>query len=187
MRRIGRLISASSAVEKQTNSTFKKLSRRYAGLPFYLSRARQFDYHHLAFSCLDDIPALIAQIEHNVVDLEIRSIYLPFNFFVGNRDRDFAARAQHNDGDAWSYFPNTLDLIQRERHGMKSTGVVKGCHHADEPITVKRYNITARQKDMRTIDTWLKRHGHGRDRSAFLIASALEKIRHESRTARVKR
>ena len=47
-------------------------------------------------------------------------------------------------------------------------------------LAVKRYNITAQQKDMRAIDTWLKRHGHGRDRSAFLISSALEKIQEES-------
>jgi predicted RNase H-like HicB family nuclease len=51
-------------------------------------------------------------------------------------------------------------------------------------LNVKRYNITAQQKDMRAIDTWLKRHGHGRDRSAFLVTSALEKIQHESRKTR---
>ena len=46
-------------------------------------------------------------------------------------------------------------------------------------ISVKRFNITAREADIKVIDNWLKRSGRQYDRSSFLIQSAIERIRQE--------
>jgi predicted RNase H-like HicB family nuclease len=50
-------------------------------------------------------------------------------------------------------------------------------------LRVKRYNIAARDTDMKKIDRFLKSHGRKRDRSEFLISSALREIERESRSA----
>ncbi len=46
-------------------------------------------------------------------------------------------------------------------------------------IAVKRFNITARESDMKVIDNWLKRTGKHHDRSSFLVQSAIERIHQE--------
>ena len=48
-------------------------------------------------------------------------------------------------------------------------------------VKVKRYNIAARNTDMRKIDNFLKSQGRNRDRSDFLIQAALEKVNNEKR------
>ncbi len=48
---------------------------------------------------------------------------------------------------------------------------------------VKRFNITARESDINAIDTYLKKRGQKRDRSEFLVSSALQRIRRETRYA----
>jgi predicted RNase H-like HicB family nuclease len=49
-------------------------------------------------------------------------------------------------------------------------------------LRVKRYNIAARDTDMKKIDRFLRQHGRKRDRSEFLISSALREIDRESRS-----
>lgn len=43
-------------------------------------------------------------------------------------------------------------------------------------VRVKRFNIAAREADMKRIDGFLKKSGRSRDRSEFLIQSALREI-----------
>jgi len=50
-------------------------------------------------------------------------------------------------------------------------------------LRVKRYNIAARDADMRKIDRFLKKRGRHRDRSEFLISSALREIDREQKSA----
>ena len=49
-------------------------------------------------------------------------------------------------------------------------------------LRVKRYNIAARDTDMKKIDRFLKQRGRSRDRSEFLISSALREISRESKS-----
>jgi len=44
---------------------------------------------------------------------------------------------------------------------------------------VKRINITARASDLAVIDSYLRKSGRNRDRSVFLVTSALERIQSE--------
>jgi len=50
-------------------------------------------------------------------------------------------------------------------------------------IAVKRFNITAREADMKVIDNWLKRTGKHHDRSSFLVQSAMARIQQEKQHA----
>jgi len=43
-------------------------------------------------------------------------------------------------------------------------------------VTVKRFNIAAKDSDMRKIDRFLKASGRKRDRSSFLVSLALREI-----------
>ena len=49
-------------------------------------------------------------------------------------------------------------------------------------LRVKRYNIAARDTDMKKIDRFLKLRGRNRDRSEFLISAALREINRESKS-----
>ena len=58
------------------------------------------------------------------------------------------------------------------------------------PVTVKlkkakftRLSITAKESDLKAIDTYLRRSGRQHDRSGFLVRAALEKISSEKHTA----
>jgi predicted RNase H-like HicB family nuclease len=79
------------------------------------------------------------------------------------------------DGDAIPEASKIDDIT----HEIKPLAIVPVAVNVPS-LRVKRYNIAARDTDMKKIDRFLKQRGRHRDRSEFLISAALREINRES-------